>query len=162
MTMQEKLTALMNEKKIKPAELSREIGIPNSTLADILKGKTNNVAIGRLFAIAKYFDCSVEYLAIDEIADVNYGKTYGFTLEHGEMELILKYRSLDDRGKSAVDNTLDYEYQAKPATDTDRTPRTAGNSHNFKDDMSTHMELTAFNEQIAEKLKNKRKIKAMD
>ena len=74
MNMQEKILSLLEDRKITPAALAREIGIPNSTLADILKGKTERVAINTIFPIANFFGCSVNYLALDELSDPGYDK----------------------------------------------------------------------------------------
>ena len=105
-TMQEKLFALMADKNITAAALARETGIPNSSLADILKGKTEKIAIAKIFPLAKYFDCSVDYLVLNEITDPRHGKTSGFQVGYDEMIHIQKYRALHPLSRNVVDTTV--------------------------------------------------------
>ena len=61
MTIQEKLQKQLAEKKMSNLELSRLSGVPNSTLADILKGKTSRVSVNAVIAISSALSVSPEY-----------------------------------------------------------------------------------------------------
>lgn len=75
MTFLEKLENLMKKKEIKNLhELSTKSGIPYSTLRGFYTKGSDNIKLPTLKALAKYFNCSIDYLADDEITDI---KPYG-------------------------------------------------------------------------------------
>ncbi len=75
MTFLEKLENLMKKKEIKNLhELSTKSGIPYSTLRGFYTKGSDNIKLPTLKALAKYFNCSIDYLADDEIIDI---KPYG-------------------------------------------------------------------------------------
>ena len=43
------------------------------------------------------------YLMVDEINDINYGEIINYNVDHEEINIIKKYRSLDDNGKEIID-----------------------------------------------------------
>ena len=53
---------LCDNKKIKPAQLSKDIGIPQATLS-FWKNGTRHPSLNTMKKIANYFDVSVDYLS---------------------------------------------------------------------------------------------------
>jgi len=75
MTFLNKLENLMNRKNVKNLhELSTKSGIPYSTLRGFYTKGTENIKLPTLKSLAKFFNCSIDYLADDEIIDI---KPYG-------------------------------------------------------------------------------------
>ena len=75
MTFLQKLENLMKKNNIKNLhELSTKSSIPYSTLRGFYTKGTDNIKLPTLRALAKFFNCSIDYLADDEIVDI---KPYG-------------------------------------------------------------------------------------
>lgn len=66
MTFTEKLNRLMEEKGINKAILSRESGIPYTTIDGFYKKGTDNVKLSTLKKLSSYLGCSIDYLADDD------------------------------------------------------------------------------------------------
>ena len=66
--MYEIVEKLMQEKGVKPSEVSKETGIPQSVFTDWKKGRYTPKA-DKLYALARYFDVPMEYF-FDPEADV--------------------------------------------------------------------------------------------
>lgn len=62
--MKDVLVQLLNERKMRPAQLAQAAGISTSTVDDIVKGKANelNIGVDKMLRIAKVLGVSVEYL----------------------------------------------------------------------------------------------------
>ena len=56
------LKTLLLKKKMTAKAFSREIGIPNSTIASYLAGSKATYQLEHIIAIADYFGCSVDFL----------------------------------------------------------------------------------------------------
>ena len=118
MLMIEKLENLMNERGLSKADLSRNTGLPYTTVDGFWKQGTSNIKRSNLLKLARYFDCTLDYLADDDIdADDNFFKNravfIGVSNEYTakERQLIEKYRALDDRGRLTVDATIETQYE---------------------------------------------------
>lgn len=61
MTIAEKYLHLLRERKVKTAEVSRQTGIPYSTLNEWSKGKTKKISGENLEKIAAFFNVPVDY-----------------------------------------------------------------------------------------------------
>ena len=110
MTIIEKIDLLMDLKGIKnKSQLSELSGIPYTTIVGLYEKGNENVRRSTLIKFSKFFRCSLDYIAIDEITDINYGKADGFKVSYNEMNFIKKYRELDAHGKEIVDSVLDME-----------------------------------------------------
>ena len=71
MTMYEKILELCNEKGIKPAQLSKDAGVPKSTISELKQGRTKTLSTQTLSKIANYFGVSLGYFDInDEVDDI--------------------------------------------------------------------------------------------
>lgn len=97
------LQELLQEKNIKPAELSRVINVPASTIYSIIKRDNMKVDIDILIKISDALGVPAEYFYDKRTTN----KSNDFSLD--EIELIKKYRALDERGKKSVYETLERE-----------------------------------------------------
>ena len=66
--MQNRILELLNEQGYRPATFAKKVGVPQSTLAEILSGKRDfkNVGVSKIIAMAKGFGVTVEYLSGEE------------------------------------------------------------------------------------------------
>ena len=67
MSFTDKLDALMAEKGINKSILSKESGIPYTTIARFYTKGTDNVKLSTLKKLSAYFDCSIDFLADEEV-----------------------------------------------------------------------------------------------
>lgn len=65
MSFTEKLNALMAEKRINRSILSKEAGIPYTTIAGFYTKGTDNIKLSTLRKLSSYFGCSIDFLAND-------------------------------------------------------------------------------------------------
>lgn len=76
MTFLNKLETLMKEKNIENInQLSRETGIPYTTIDGFYKKGTENIKLSTLRKLADYFNCSLDYLTDDKITERSSNKT---------------------------------------------------------------------------------------
>ncbi len=106
MNFLEKLDYLMEKEKINKNILSKNSGIPYTTIDGFYKKGYQNTKLSTVQKIANYFNVSLDYLIFDEITDLNYGKAEKFKVTTDEMYLIQKYRILDDYDKQVINSTL--------------------------------------------------------
>lgn len=66
MSFTEKLDILMSEKGINKSILSKESGIPYTTIAGFYTKGTDNVKLSTLRKLSSYLGCSIDYLADDD------------------------------------------------------------------------------------------------
>jgi len=69
MSFTDKLDALMAEKGINKSVLSKEAGIPYTTIAGFYSKGTDNVKLSTLKKLSAYLGCSIDYLADDSSND---------------------------------------------------------------------------------------------
>ena len=69
----DKLDILIKEKGINKSELSRDSEIPYTTIINFYKKGTNNVKLSTLKKLANYFNCSLDFIADDNVTDRCYG-----------------------------------------------------------------------------------------
>lgn len=69
MKFTEKLDSMMAEKGINKSILSKEAGIPYTTIAGFYTKGTENTKLSTLRKLSSYFGCSIDYLADDETDD---------------------------------------------------------------------------------------------
>ncbi len=94
--MYDKIQELCDERNIKPAELSRETGVPKSTLTDLKQGRTKTLSAQNLSKIAVFFGVSADYFYID--AD---------STDEKQNELFKKRKLLFDISSRATEDQLD-------------------------------------------------------
>ncbi len=66
MTMTEKLDLLMQERDLTKADLARDAGIPYMTIVNFYVKGTENVKRSTLLKLSRFFDVTVDFLAVDE------------------------------------------------------------------------------------------------
>lgn len=66
MSFTDKLDNLMAEKGINKSILSKESGIPYTTIAGFYTKGADNVKLSTLRKLSSYFGCSIDYLADDD------------------------------------------------------------------------------------------------
>ena len=69
MSFTDKLDELMTEKGINKSILSKESGIPYTTIAGFYTKGTDNVKLSTLRKLSSYLGCSIDYLADDDNSD---------------------------------------------------------------------------------------------
>ncbi len=106
----QKLDFLMDKYELNKRSLSINSQIPYTTIDGWYKKGYEGLKLTTLKKLAEYFNTLIDYWVIDDITDPNYGKSFGFNIEHHEMELIKKYRMVDQYGKKAVESLLEIEY----------------------------------------------------
>ncbi|MEG0275233.1 MAG: helix-turn-helix transcriptional regulator [Longicatena sp.] len=104
------LKEIMQEKSMSIPDVSRSTGISDSTLRSIISRKTKSASLEVAFNISKGLNVSLERLNGDPHIQA---KELNFYLENTEIDLIKKYRILNNHGKGAVDTLLEYEYEQK-------------------------------------------------
>lgn len=107
MTFLEKLDALMNEKGINKSVLSKESGIPYTTIDGFYKKGYDNAKLPTIKRIASYFGVTIDYLILDDAPKY----IEKIDLSPAEATHIKKYRALDGHGKKIVDYILNEEYE---------------------------------------------------
>lgn len=117
MTFLDKLELLMKNKNIKNLhDLSIKSKIPYSTLRGFYSKGTENIKLPTLKTLAKFFNCSIDYLADDEIIEI---KPYGDSnIEEKELELfqkILKENGLLDKNEILTDEKLEHTLEVLKA-----------------------------------------------
>ncbi len=105
MSFNKKIVKLLKEKKKTKAELAKAAGIPYTTLDSMLKRDSETSRLATIYKIAEYLDVTVEELVFDK--PVSTLKSDTFTDE--EKNLIMDFRQIDERGKSAVMASLRHE-----------------------------------------------------
>lgn len=65
MTFTDKLDKLMQERNINKSVLSKESGIPYTTIDGFYKKGADNIKLSTLKGLASYFQCSLDYLVDD-------------------------------------------------------------------------------------------------
>ena len=71
MSFTDKLDALMAEKGINKSILSKESGIPYTTIAGFYSKGTDNVKLSTLKKFSSYLGCSIDYLADDNQDEIS-------------------------------------------------------------------------------------------
>lgn len=69
MGLTDKLDSLMKERNINKAELARESGVPYTTIDGFYKKGSDNAKLSTLKKLCSYFNCSLDYLADDNVIE---------------------------------------------------------------------------------------------
>lgn len=98
MTFLEKLDLLMKEKNIKNIKrLSEQSGIPRSTIDAFYKQGYSNIKLSNFKKLCDFFGVTMDYLARDEITEIEYynPNKNGLHITPEEEFLVSCYRSSD-------------------------------------------------------------------
>jgi len=69
MSFLSKLDKLMRERNINKSQLSKESGVPYTTIDGFYKKGTDNIKLSTLKKLSTYFGCSLDYLADDDVPE---------------------------------------------------------------------------------------------
>ena len=69
MGLTDKLDLLMKESNINKADLARESGVPYTTIDGFYKKGSENAKLSTLKKLCTYFNCTLDYLADDDVGD---------------------------------------------------------------------------------------------
>lgn len=105
----QKLDFMMEKYSLNKRSLSKNSGIPYTTIDGWYKKGYEGMKMSTLKVLSDYFNTIVDYWATDEVTDPNEWKANGFVVSTEEMGQVQKYRLLDPYGKEAVDGVLDVE-----------------------------------------------------
>lgn len=103
----------MRERGLNKAELARQADLPYTTVVGFWTRGTDNVQRSSLLKLAHFFDCTIDYLADDDIEiDNKIFKSKSLflhvanSLSSDERKLLDKYRALDGRGKETINRDI--------------------------------------------------------
>lgn len=96
----DRLDSLMNARGINKNILSKESGIPYTTIDGFYKKGYENTKLSTIRKLCTYFDVTMDYLVRGECTDKP------FTLSNTEKQIILSYRMSDEIGKAVVLRSL--------------------------------------------------------
>lgn len=94
MNMIEKIELLMRERDLKKSDVSRDSGIPYTTLDGLFKKGFKGTRSPTVKKLALFFDVSMEYLVNDNEDDRDFGKIIISDFSSGEQHLIMLWRQL--------------------------------------------------------------------
>ena len=69
MGLTDKLDLLMRERNINKADLARESVVPYTTIDGFYKKGSENAKLSTLKKLCTYFNCTLDYLADDDVGD---------------------------------------------------------------------------------------------
>ncbi len=104
MNFTEKLDKLLEQHKISISELSRNSDIPYTTIDGFYKKGYANMKLSTLKKLSEYFDISIDYLVNDDYDEVLQEQS------PEEKEFLNKFKTLDIRGRKAVEAVLQSHY----------------------------------------------------
>ena len=99
-----RIKAIKSERKITNDELAEKTGIPGGTLAKILAGISESPKLSNFVAICKALNCSLDYIMYGIEENSN-----NYTLDEDEIQMVERFRALDERGKETVRSVFDKE-----------------------------------------------------
>jgi len=98
-----KLRELRKDKNVTQSEIAKYLMISRETYSQYETGR-HQMNYETLFLLADYFSVSIDYL-------LGRYETDSMLVNKKERHLVGRYRMLDERGKAAVELTLDFEYE---------------------------------------------------
>lgn len=110
MNFLEKLDTLMQEKKLNRHSLSKQCGIPYTTIDAFYKKGYENTKMSTLRKLAAFFDVTLDYLIDDSISDPRYGKTALnrlYSYSPVEQKMISDFRLLNTEGREYVLHSME-------------------------------------------------------
>ncbi len=108
------LLDIMEERKLSIPEIARQCGLTDSTVRSMIDRKQKKVALNIAFKLSEGLGVSLERLNGDneKVSDSlpSFSCINKEKMSSDETDMIKKYRLLDDRGKAAVQETVNREY----------------------------------------------------
>lgn len=107
-TLEQRLKELRITNNLKQEDIVKKFSLSSPRYSQYETGK-RRPDYELLVSFADFYDVSLDYLlGRTNISTMSSNMNLAFSKE--EIELIKKYRALDERGKEAVDETLEREY----------------------------------------------------
>ncbi len=109
------LKKLMDENHLNNNSLSKESGIPYTTIDGFFKKGTDNIRLSTLVKLADFFNVTLDYLVYnDEIKEEEEEQVNNAYLNQEEQSLINNYRMLNSEGQEdLLDQSAYYTTKAK-------------------------------------------------
>ncbi len=111
-----RIKEVKSARKMTNDELAEKTGIAGGTLAKILAGISESPKLCNIVAICEALNCSLDYIMYGLEENKN-----NYTLDEEEIDVIERYRALDERGKESVLALIDQENTYAPRA-VQRTP----------------------------------------
>lgn len=99
-----RIKEVKNARKMTNDELAERTGIPGGTLSKILAGISESPKLCNIVAICEALNCSLDYIMYGLEENTN-----NYTLDEDEMDMIERFRMLDERGRDTVMALIDQE-----------------------------------------------------
>ncbi len=99
-----RIKEIKSARKMTNDELAERTGIPGGTLAKILAGISESPKLCNIVAICEALNCSLDYIMYGVEENKN-----NYTLDEDEIDLIERYRTLDERGRESVSALIEHE-----------------------------------------------------
>lgn len=125
--MTNRIRELRRAKGITMKQLGIAVGLAESTISQYENGR-RQPDNETLIKLSSFFGVTVGYvLGAEKSTPSESGKRAenDISLTKAELDMIMKFRRLDDRGRSAVLNALDHEYTTLAGEETTSLPRQA-------------------------------------
>lgn len=108
-------------------QVAQQVGVGRSTIRKWETGMIENMRRDKIAKLAAALHTTPGYLMgwEDSAPRSSTVKEVASVFTEDEMKLIRKYRCLDERGKSAVLNVLNYEYESRPGEKADSVAKNA-------------------------------------
>lgn len=108
MEMNDYINKRRKELGISLDELSEISGVPKGTVSKITAGINKNPKLSTLQALCKALNCTLDDLLVEEKKSI---VTANFNCSKSEIQLIKKYRILDEHGIKIINMVLNEEYE---------------------------------------------------
>lgn len=113
MIFTEKLDYLMEQNSLNKLRLSKECGIPYTTIDSLYKKGYENMKLPTFKILCDFFGVTMESMAYDDMDIVHKpaaGSSSSEVASDHDAELLRRYRELDQEGRERVDLNLNFEY----------------------------------------------------
>ena len=104
MNIYDRIKTVRQQKEISQDELARLTGYKSRSSINKIEAGLVDIPLSKVFQFATALHVTPQYL-------LGWAKQSEMEVTPHESNLIKKYRALDERGKQAVDDTLDREYE---------------------------------------------------
>lgn len=105
-----RIKEVKSARKMTNDELAERTGIPGGTLSKILAGISESPKLCNIVAICEALNCSLDYIMYGLEENTN-----NYTLSEEEMDMVERFRTLDERGRETVLALVEQESTYVPA-----------------------------------------------
>ena len=112
MTLHEKIDYLLKKRNMNRKQLSKESGIPYTTIMNMYNRDPGNMNLSTFKKLCQFFEVSMDSMAYDELDIQPYDPERIHTTKR-EREIIMKYRQADVIDQTSVCRTLEIDDRRK-------------------------------------------------